>query len=246
MTTNYRHYTNPSGTKQAREKMIVRNKPSKDFTVIRNAPLENKALSLKAKGLWAFLMSKPDGWQVSVRGLEVQLLEGKDAIMSALKELETVGLYRKSAQRNSKGHLEYQDFVYDKPCAVNPSTEKPNTENPLQVKTDRVKTDLVKTNTNTTSVVFGKPEINALFDYWFEVTGLKLTAKQQNNRRACHNLRKRFTDDELRRLIDGVGMAQADKYAPRISDFCDLQSKMNEFMLWGKKRKATSNVVVIS
>lgn len=84
-------------------------------------------------------------------------------------------------------------------------------------------------------VTYGNPEINEMFTYWQETTGLPITAKQQANRRACNNLLKKHGLDNLKRLVDGVAQSQNDQYAPRIADFAQLQSKTNELLVWGKK-----------
>ena len=59
-----------------------------NYTVISNHVLQNNNLSLKAKGLYAFMWSLPDTWDYSVSGLTKVLKEGRDAINEALKELE--------------------------------------------------------------------------------------------------------------------------------------------------------------
>lgn len=63
-----------------------------NFSFVDNEVLEDKNLSAKAKGIWAFLMTKPDGWEVSIKELTEQLPEGKDSIRTALNELEDAGL----------------------------------------------------------------------------------------------------------------------------------------------------------
>lgn len=83
--------------------------------------------------------------------------------------------------------------------------------------------------------VYGKPEINDMFNYWQETTGLTITARLTPNRRAAANLIKKYGQDRLHRLVDGVAMAQSDQYAPRIADFTQLQNKVDELILWGKK-----------
>lgn len=93
---------------------------------------------------------------------------------------------------------------------------------------------------------YGKPEINKAFDDWEQYTGIKISSKITNNRRACNNLLKKYTADELSRLIMGVAKSQEDKYAPRIADFVDLQQKLSQLILWGKQnsiKKVTIGVV---
>lgn len=70
-----------------------------NYTVISNHVLQNDNLSLKAKGLYAFMWSLPDTWDYSVSGLTKVLKEGRDAINEALKELEREGYLVRSILR---------------------------------------------------------------------------------------------------------------------------------------------------
>lgn len=93
----------------------------------------------------------------------------------------------------------------------------------------------------TTNVVIGdkpdkrKPEIDELFGYWHAVTGVPISSKIQANRYAASNLLKKHGMDRAKQFIRGVSQARADPYAPRIADFCALQSKLNELLVWGKQ-----------
>jgi hypothetical protein len=53
--------------------------------------LNDKDLSLTAKGLYGYLQSKPDEWDFSINGIASQCKEGQKAIRTAIKELETAG-----------------------------------------------------------------------------------------------------------------------------------------------------------
>ena len=75
-----------------------------------------------------------------------------------------------------------------------------------------------------------------MFSYWEQVTGLKITSRAQQNRNACNNLIRKHGMEKLKKLADGVALAQKDKYAPRISDFISLQAKTNDLILWGKQQ----------
>lgn len=94
----------------------------------------------------------------------------------------------------------------------------------------------IKKNTNVLAKAeYGKPEINELFNYWQETVGFKISSKIQQNRNACNNLLKKHGQKVLEQLIRGVNATSSDKYAPRISDFVELQAKTNELITWGKK-----------
>jgi hypothetical protein len=93
-------------------------------------------------------------------------------------------------------------------------------------------------------VTYGNPEINDLFNYWQTKTGVGIQAKLKPNRNACSNLLKRHGLEKLTKLIDGVALAQDDRYAPRISDFCDLQAKLTQLLTWGKAARKGQVYVV--
>jgi len=73
-----------------------------NYTVIANDVLSSTELSLKAKGLYAFMLSKPDNWQFSYSGLTHQLQEGEKAIRSAVKELEEFGVLIKLPKKDGR------------------------------------------------------------------------------------------------------------------------------------------------
>lgn len=75
------------------------------FTQIANAVLSDPKLSLKAKGLFAYLYSKPPTWDYSLHRMVLDLKEGKRAIMMALRELEKTGYLLR--QRLPNGRMKY-------------------------------------------------------------------------------------------------------------------------------------------
>ena len=68
--------------------MVFRVNKTTDYTVISNYHLKDKNLSLKAKGMLSLMLSLPDDWDYSVRGLEKICLESKNTINRILNELE--------------------------------------------------------------------------------------------------------------------------------------------------------------
>lgn len=107
-------------------------------------------------------------------------------------------------------------------------------------------TQLTKSTNVDLAEAHGKTEINELFDYWQQATGIQITSRVLYNRRACHNLLRRYGEQGVRKLIDGVALAHGDRYAPRIASFESLQQKLPELTLWGKQRAKSSTMEVIS
>lgn len=81
-----------------------------NYTVIYNHALHNRNLSMKAKGLYAFMWSLPPDWDYSINGLVAVLKEGRDAINEALKELEKEG-YLVRAVLRSGGKFSDMDYI---------------------------------------------------------------------------------------------------------------------------------------
>lgn len=117
-----------------------------NFTMVSNHVLRNTNLSLKAKGLYAYMWSLPEDWDYSVSGLTKVLKEGRDAINEALKELEREGYLVRTILR-SGGKFSDMDYMLNEtpspftgfPHTVNPLTENPQQSNTIQTKEKKTK-----------------------------------------------------------------------------------------------------------
>jgi hypothetical protein len=98
------------------------------FAQIPNAWLRDSRLSFKSRGLLALLMSHSQGWRLSVSGLAVQNAEGKDAIRSAIAELEQFG-YLSRSQANDHGRFGEAVWTTHDPADL-PSSGFPPSDNP--------------------------------------------------------------------------------------------------------------------
>jgi len=111
-------------------KLYVKNR----YGQIPNRILSDKNLSLKAKGLWVYMQSKPDGWTFSIARIVSQVKEGKTAIQQAVKELEKNGLLVRKPIKDSKGKWNGYDYILlETPLTENQSTENRLTENPVNI-----------------------------------------------------------------------------------------------------------------
>ena len=70
---------------------VFRIEKTRDYTVMSNHHLKDRTLTLKSKGLLSMMLSLPDEWNYTTRGLAAICREGVDSIGAALKELETHG-----------------------------------------------------------------------------------------------------------------------------------------------------------
>lgn len=116
---------------------VFRVEKTRDYTVMANHHLKNKELSLKAKGLLSQMLSLPEDWDYTLKGLSMINRENVDAIREAVKELERAGYIARSRGRNDKGQLMGSDYtIFERPKVSDefPEGQKPILENPMLVK----------------------------------------------------------------------------------------------------------------
>ena len=127
---------------------VFRIERTRDYTVMSNHHLRNRALSLKAKGLLSMMLSLPDDWNYTTRGLAKICKEGVDAIGGALRELEGAGYIVRHQLRDRQGRISDTEYViYEQPQlpetpgpdTAGPDTDSPDTENPYMDKPDTEK-----------------------------------------------------------------------------------------------------------
>ena len=89
---------------------VFRIERTRDYTVMSNHHLRNHELSLKAKGLLSMMLSLPDDWNYTTRGLAKICKEGVDAIGGALRELETAGYIVRHQLRDRQGRISDTEY----------------------------------------------------------------------------------------------------------------------------------------
>ena len=118
---------------------VFRVEKNRGYTVMSNHHLRDTELSLKSKGLLSMMLSLPEEWNYTTRGLAAICKEGTDCIGSALKELEKTGYIVRNRLRDNKGKIVDVEYViYETPRKPNPAcphegspdTDYPDTENP--------------------------------------------------------------------------------------------------------------------
>lgn len=116
---------------------VIRTEKNRNFTTMSNYHLRDKRLSLKTKGLMSVILSLPDDWNYSVRGLAVFLDIGESAVKSSLAELEACGYLTRNRLRKDDGtfgDIEYT--IEEKPAVDNPIVDNPVVDNPRQLNTN--------------------------------------------------------------------------------------------------------------
>lgn len=124
---------------------VFRINKNKNYTVMSNHHLREKGMSLKAKGLLSLILSLPEDWDYSVEGLATLSKDGRDAVSSAIKELERFGYIRRTQSKDGRGFFSGYDYeVFEEPVPIEeedgaPSTGFPSTDNPQQINKDSTK-----------------------------------------------------------------------------------------------------------
>ena len=151
--------------------LVFRVEKTSSYTVMSNHHLRNPDLTLKAKGLLSLMLSLPENWDYTLKGLSCICRENVDAIRTAVWELEKAGYITRRQGRDEKGKMtaiEYTIYEFPQPpkpkipvsenqISDNPTTEIPVSENPTQLNKDRSTKDLLNTDVSSTySIPFQK------------------------------------------------------------------------------------------
>ena len=156
---------------------VFRVEKTKDFTIMSNYHLRDKNLSLKAKGLLSQMLSLPEEWDYTLAGLACINKESKDAIRSAVNELEQAGYITRRQTTTEGGRFGCNEYlirerpVLPSPLPENPTTDStptaiPMSENPTQLninssKTEKEKTELSSTDSLPISQKRNRTEVTA-------------------------------------------------------------------------------------
>ena len=143
---------------------VFRVERTRDYTVMSNHHLRNKELTLKAKGLLSQMVSLPEDWDYTLKGLAAINRESIDAIRTAVLELEQAGYIVRSRVRDERGCLRGCDYIVyerpqekppkptwenptlDNPTLAQPALEKPMLDSPTQENPTQLNKEIQKTN----------------------------------------------------------------------------------------------------
>lgn len=159
---------------------VFRVQKTQNYTIMSNHHLRNKALSLKAKGLLSLMLSLPEDWDYTTRGLASICKEGVDSVCATVRELEAAGYIIRRRIRDKNGQMRGMEYtVLEQPqplkqgpeeatpkCAqpkqAEPKREKPVQENPAQLNTKEIKKEETNNVSNPIRAAGQRAEYRAL------------------------------------------------------------------------------------
>lgn len=135
---------------------VFRIDKTRDYTVMSNHHLRNTELSLKAKGLLSLMLSLPENWDYTTKGLAAICKDGIDSISSCIRELEKHGYIIRERMRNEKGQLTTIEYtILEQPKSAPPELEKPIRENPvldIPAQAEPIQENTAQLNTNKSNI----------------------------------------------------------------------------------------------
>lgn len=112
-------------------------KPSKfdHFTIVPNAIFRHEGISQQATGLYCYLFSHKSNQDITINFITNHFKNGRDAVRSAIAELEQLGYLKREQLRQNGKIVAYNYILKDAPLTEKPSPGKPSPKNPIQSNT---------------------------------------------------------------------------------------------------------------
>lgn len=180
------------------------------YGTVPNALLNSDQISFKAKGLYAYIQSKPDDWDFSVERISSQVKEGKPSISAALKELENAGYLSRIRYQTDFGYWVVEYLLHEFPIQESLHTGIPMQENPIAGKpSNNSNKDLSNKEYIYNNISKKDKEIDEIlsirdliFQKWFDYKREKKQSYKPIGKQALIKTWEWATDDQLEKAID--------------------------------------------
>ena len=188
------------------------------YATVPNELLNDWCISLKSKGMYAFIQSKPENWDFSAEKISRLLKEGLPSVKSALKELEENGYLARRRYQNSKGFWDVEYILYENPRVENPMAENliagnPTEENPSIGKPSNINKQYFNNKESISNPIkqakfedfFGNKEISKrdeLFAKWFQHKKEKRQAYTPSGKTQLFKNWENRTDEDLEKAVN--------------------------------------------
>lgn len=180
------------------------------YGTVPNALLNSDQISFKAKGLYAYIQSKPDDWDFSVERISSQVKEGKPSISAALKELENAGYLSRIRYQTDFGYWVVEYLLHEFPIKESLISGIPMQENPIAGKpSNNSNKDLSNKDILYNNISKKDKDIDQIlsirdliFERWFDYKREKKQSYKPIGKQALIKTWEWATDDQLEKAID--------------------------------------------
>lgn len=136
--------------------MIIRREKSKNYSIISNECLKNPKISTRAKGIYAYIMTLPDDWQIQKKELYQHFAESRDYLDKGFNDLKKHGYVKQTRVQDEKGRfIGWEYVVYEfvqnhekSPTSCLPKSELPKSVDHPLLNTNYKQNTKKKLNTN--------------------------------------------------------------------------------------------------
>ena len=187
-----------------------------------NFHFKEKGMSLKAKGLLSLMLSLPENWDYSEKGLSTLSKDGVGSTAKALDELEEFGYLKRTQLKETNGKFAGYDYdIYEipqlnSPYTENPFTEKPFTENCTQLNTNisdnnlEHNTILENERINKKTIEISK-SVSRIFEHWKTKGLFPQEQLTQTKQKTIEKALKTYTEQDVISAIDNYVIVILDK-----------------------------------
>lgn len=208
------------------------------FTQVANIVINNKKISLKAKGLFTYIYSKPKGWKFSIDRITYDNVDEFDSINAGVKELEKEGylIRKKNADGTKDWIVSYQSQVGENPSRENTYKGKTlvgkigtisNKEDISNKDNKEIKNisnpEIIDDNSpiekQIGEMIYLFKNLNPVYKQWFQRNAI---------RNKCKSLLEEFGFIKVKNAIQFAEKIISDEFAPVITTPYELENR------WGK------------
>lgn len=216
------------------------------FTQVSNEVLKDTKLSFKAKGLYAYIYSKPEDWQFSFERIAKETADGEKAILSAIDELESAGLLKRLKQSDgrtiywvtyppSQFNNDEKPTPENRELAQKPGTEKAYLPKSLVAKTGTISNKELNTNKerevikNSNSVELQGIQWNELIDAFKAVNPFyEEFYRNTTERKALQNLVEKLTFNKVLNLVLNLQEINSRDFYPKSTKPTELKRNLGK------------------
>ena len=223
--------------------MIIRRHITSNFTIIPNEALLDERLTIGARWLLCYLLSRPQDWQVQIADIQKKAAVGRDKAYALVNELIAVGWVRKDEDRQKDGRWAGVEYVVmdepakreTSPFPENPDAAEPQAENPQLTK------DLETPKTESTKSTAAEAAMEADFEEFWAAYPKRPNNPRRTALKAYRAARKKKgVTKEL--LLEAVGRYAAYMTGKQVKFIAHASTWLNDER-WGNDYSQSDDVI---